>query len=216
MSASSTRCLIAISKPLVSLQFASPRKQKQKTHYINYQRLLPEKNHGTESTVHLVILYFATFPFLLPLSAATDILFTRTRRSWQQSEFPFEKDCHRKWRNNPVNKSEGPELTQKELGTFYSVLPERAGPLRSQHGNSMLMKQINVAENKLVQVSHFSTSKGHKLQQFQYHNVLVSPHTHFLYNDHFWLKLWAISKAWSSQGEIIVTKRAQKDAILLV
>lgn len=45
VSASSTRCLIAISKPLVSLQFPSPRKQKQNKYYQHQRLHTPKKPH---------------------------------------------------------------------------------------------------------------------------------------------------------------------------
>lgn len=42
--------------------------------------------------------------------------------------------------------------------------------------NQYLLQQVNTAEKKLVKGQYFSTSKGHKLQVLQYHNVLVSQH----------------------------------------
>lgn len=199
MSASSTRCLIAISKPLVSLQFASPKKQKQNT-TTSIQEIFSKdytgKNNGKDFEVHFVTLHVATFPFLLSLLAATSLLFTRTRTWWQQSECPFKKDSSTE--NDELTfqwiKAKGHNWLRKNMARF----PGSAGKNRqfclecSDHSmKSAQMQQINMADKKWVKVSHFSTSKGYKLQV----TVLQCssfPTQSFLYTDHFWLKLWAI------------------------
>lgn len=83
------------------------------------------------------------------------------------------------WKVINSNSTES-ELTQKETGTFYKFCQTELAPsvLLSQTPawNQYLLQQLNMAEKKLVKGQYFSTTKGHKLQVLQYHNVLVSQH----------------------------------------